>query len=275
MIKLFISSALVLLHTMVGFSQGLVLKHVHSSTTHQQQFFAQNLDGFNSVVRYGAWDFNGDGEQDYLVQERPVGGGPYWNLKVYDAVGFGLLWLSEGEIPSETTWGTPRFYDFTGDGQKEIVYIDPGGTGSLYIYSPILHECILSANPASDDYLVLDFDADGVLDIGLYSSIAPEEYRYEIWGAGQAASSPPSDLVIQASGTDLILNWQPVDSCSLYDVQWSFTLDGDYASVGTCCTTSFRHPGAAIAPRAYYRVAAITSTFGQQVVGQATYVIAK
>jgi hypothetical protein len=256
--------------TSLSSAQGLVLKYVHSSSTHQQQFYALPTDAPYSVLRYGAWDFDGDGQQDYVVQERAVGGGSSWILKVYSAVGFTLLWTSEGEIPPQTGYGQPYFYDLTGDGQKELVYEDLG-VQDLRVYSPATHECILSSTPTSSDFFVLDFDNDGLLDIGVYSSVSPEEYRVEIWGAGTVASSPPSDLVIQPEGDDLILNWQPVDSCSMYRVYWCFALNGEYASVGTSCTPTFTHPGAAIAPRAYYEVTAITSTNQITIIGRATY----
>lgn len=282
-----IFSLFLLLHMIstCGFAQGLVLKHVHSSTTYQQGFYALGeITNYRSeawlsnlVSHYNAWDFDGDGYQDFLAQERQVGSGNSWSLKVYSSVSFTLLWSSEGEIPDETTWEAPLFFDFTGDGQKEVAYCNTGsnGIGTFNIYSPALHTCILSTTPGECQYLILDFDSDGVLDIGLHSSIAPEEFRIEIWGAGQVTSSPPTDLVIHSEGSDLVLHWVAVDSCSLYDIQWGFALDGEYASVGTSCTTSFMHSGAAIAPRAYYRVAAITSTLGHEVIGQAVYTAAK
>jgi hypothetical protein len=267
----YLLAVILLFHVSHCHAQGLVLKYIHSSTTHQQQFFALSSEASNSVISAGAWDFNNDGHQDYVVQDRPVGGDGLWSLKIYDGIGFSLLWSSDGEIPNNPSWDQPRFYDFTGDGQKEIVYSNDGAT-SLIVYSPSIRECILYRSQVTVNYLILDFDNDGVLDIGIYSSLPPEEYRLEIWGAGSTSSSPPKNLVIQPSGNSLFLSWQPVDSCSLYDVQWSFSSNGPYASVGTSCTPAFTHSGAAIAPRAYYRVAAITSTNEPRVTGQATYV---
>lgn len=271
-------------------AQGLVLKHQEVVTTPTGQAIFDPPEPISITPDMS--DLDGNGQPDLIVWNN-TGISDQETITVLGYPGFVPLWTSPQSI--DHNYPTPPlFVDVTGDNIKEVLcYGNPGiwtYGHTVMIYS-VVDNALLFALDSSlagtqngtsvppdrqTRFFLADYDGDGIMDITVF---VPElngsgdlmSVRIEIWGAGTVQSSPPSDLVIASQNNDLILNWQPVDSCSMYRVYWSFGLNGNYASVGTSCTTNFTHAGAAIAPLAFYRVVAITSTSEEQVVGQASH----
>ncbi|MBI5059980.1 VCBS repeat-containing protein [candidate division KSB1 bacterium] len=238
-------------------AQGLVLKYQDFSQQYEIVAPTRGTQEYPPL-----FDFDGNGVQDLCW--RNANG----SITVYTFPGMVPAWTS----PFVVVYLWPVFLDVTGDGLKEVLCQVPG-SGTYCVFSPATNTCLLeidSVIEGSCNYFLTDYDGDQVSDILFVVNAGHGGSRREIWGAGTVASSPPSDLVIQPDGDDLILNWQQVDSCSMYRLYWSFALNGEYASIGTSCTPTFTHPGAVIAPRAYYKVAAITST-NEIIIGPATY----
>jgi hypothetical protein len=246
-----------------AFGQGLVLKY-RAVRPAGQAFQIMNMTG-NYADRTSAWhDLDGNGSEDLVIS--PYMGG----FTVYGMPGMNVLWQSPAASGS-----CPFFIDLDGDGIKEIFYQPDGGSNDHFaIYSMAHNSCIFNADSIMgswiDEMFIADYDGDGLPDI-MFNITGTAQWRFEVWGAGTVESSPPSGLIVNADSTDLLLNWQPVDSCSLYNIQWSLSINGPWASVGNSVLTTFMHPGAAIVPRAYYRVVAITSTYGTQIIGNAVY----
>lgn len=250
-----------LLFVTSSFAQGLILKY--QDIPAGWQIVAPTRGTQESPPLF---DFDGNGIQDICWQNLDG------TITVFTFPGMVAAWTSPFVV-NIGMW--PVFVDVTGDANKEVICALPGPISGRYcVFSPTAGTCLLeidSVIEGSCNYFLSDFENDEISDILFVLSNAQGGVRREIWGAGTVASSPPSDLVITGQNNDLILNWQLVDSCSMYRVYWSFALNGDYASVGTSCTPTFTHPGAAIAPLAFYKVVAITSTNDERVVGQSIY----
>lgn len=247
-----------------AFGQGLVLKYSDYDSVGQEfRYFTGGADEYSPAH----YDFDNDGQTDVILKGAD---GIYTGiLKIIGYAG-AVLW----ESPPDFIYisGDPLFVDFDGDGNKEIVY--KPGINSVSVFSPTNDECLLYADSLAPvhhkNYYVSDFDADSFPDL-LLLFFEGDGVRREIWGAGTVSSSPPSNLTIRAVDGDNHLNWTKVDSCSLYNIKWSFSFDGEYVSVGTSCVPSFVHSGAAIVPRAFYQVTAFTSTWGEREVGRVAF----
>lgn len=242
--------------------QGLILKHEQEYVG--QTVLVNRLFDEAVIAAYDAWDFDGDGQQDIVISKQIEGN---WCYYVYGLF-FSELWSSYPDCPGASSLHYPIFLDFDGDGFKEVVYQDNSLPATVIVYSPHLGMCILSEGSSQMPVGIMDYEGDGLPDIVI------EQHNQEgcrVWGAGTTSSSPPSNLVIRPEGDNLILHWAGVDSCSLYNIQWAFTLNGEYADIGMSCTTEFIHNGAAIVPQAFYRVTAITSTFGELTVADGIY----
>ena len=247
------------------FGQGLVLKYsVYDSAG---QGFVYFTGGNEYSPAY--YDFDNDGQTDVILK-----GATSPCIGILKIIGYAgtVLWESPPGFISLS--GDPLFVDFDGDGNKEIVY-RPIDHNSLSVFSPINDECLFYADSLEfinhRVYCVSDFDADSLPDLLLVFKEGEYGIRREIWGAGTVSSSPPSNLTIQVMGSDNHLSWTKADSCSLYNIKWSFSFDGEYVSVGTSCVPSFVHSGAAIVPRAFYQVTAFTSTWGEREVGRVVF----
>jgi hypothetical protein len=250
-----------------GLAQGLVLKY-------SGRFLGSMYPNI-TLQRSPSWsDFDGNGWPDMIVQG-------FENPNVCTVYGFpGMIPLWSSPFACAVNSDYPFFMDVTGDGIKDVIYRPSSPPSSIAVHSVTANACILLCDSvafgcAGEPVFLSDYDGDGIPDISVFiCDLTPmncSDRRLEIWGAGTVSSSAPSELVILPRENVLTLSWTPVDSCSMYEIQWSFPFDSAWATVGTSCLPYFEHPGAAILPRAFYRVVAITSTSGPRIIGPATY----
>jgi len=245
--------------------QGLVLKRIELLP----------VDWSPAGVNWGAeyshemMDFDGNGTPEIVLKGNP-------GFIVYGMPGFNPLWTAPSNAQFDGIGSNFEtvFADLTGDGIKEVVWYYGN---HVSVNSVSENQIILVVDSVSNNfpYLIRDYDGDGLPDLMIciedHSDNGHLLYRLEFWGAGTVNSSPPSNLVASTDSDNVILNWQPVDSCSLYNISWALNPLGPFARVGRSALPKFTHNGAAILPRAYYRVTAVTSTDTNLVVGSATF----
>lgn len=261
--KTTISLFLVALLCTAAYSQGLVLKHMEIfSNTSTPNIWPTNPYGIKSEY----FDLDRNGVRDLVLSGE--------SIEVRGMPGNTILWTSP---ESEIVTSYPVFADLSGDGFADAIYFSSCSRACLRVFSIQDNQCILSADSIGlhgADYFISDFDNDGLDDLFYIvdTYVGGEQFgRLEVWGAGEVVSRPPGLLTINGESGDLILRWQEVDSCSMYMVEWAIAPTDSFVKIGETCLPTFRHAGAAIVPRATYRVRAITSTGNEPTTIEATY----
>lgn len=263
-------SIMMLAVAMSAMAQPLVLKWEESSTTHQKYVF-QSGYGLNDV--WLTQDFDGNGYEDMIMSEHPVGGGLY-SIVVYGMPGRQLLWSSQTvglNIPMPQN-SPPIFVDFNGDGSKEVI-ISNATDGYMGVFSTADGSCILEDSlPSTPNPEIYDYDGDNLPDIFVRRAVSsPVEYHYQIWGYVAGAPSAPENLVAQAEGSNVVLNWQGSPEATAYCILWSLTPNGCFVPIDTTTETNYTHLGATAVPSAFYRVSALGGGEDASLIAQGRY----